>query len=300
MRLALSVLTTMLCLALNVTAQEGADEAMHTVTIEIGDLRVIIGDDSDHGAGKTGYEGIRHLSHVRRPENVYVPVYAGLIAHRQPCTVKPVGDTAAEIRREGSTAWELFEVKAPHYVDYTVRFTAGGTVGHWNTASYMNAPEDPAIYLITTEGEWVRHYSPEHGTEASVAPASMTEFPPISKVENPRFAHGTNSFADSFTDEFRFDPERALYYGRIDDMVLIYMFEHGDWVIPYMSPSGGGYNRELDRSNPAWDFRYYMTGLTPGEEVVLRHRVVYKPFVSNEDVLAEYEAWKVELAAAQQ
>ena len=295
MRITLAVVIAVAFVPLTSGAQEGGDEAVHTVTIQVGNLTVIVGDDTDHGAGKAGYEGLWHLSHVQRPENIYVDRYAGLIAHRRPCTVKPIGTNAAEIRREDSGAWELFEVKPPHYVDYTVRLTPGGTVASWNTASYMNAPEDPGIHLINTDGEWFRHYDPEHGSAASVPPASMTEFPPLNKVENARYAHGTNSFADSFSG-LTFDPERALYYGRIDDMVLIYMFERGDWVIPYMSPSGGGYNKELDRKNPAWDFRYWMTGLTPGEEVVLRHRVVYKPFVSNEDVLAEYDKWRAELA----
>ena len=294
----LAVLVISVGFPLTANAQEGGDERVHKVTIEVGDLKVIVGDDTDHGAGKAGYEGIWHLSHTQRPGNIYVDKYAGLIAHRQPCLVTQVDDTTVEIRREGQTTVESYRVVAPHYVDYTVTFTAGGQTAGWNDASYMNAPEDPAIYLITTEGEWVRHYSPEHGTQASVAPASMSEFPPLNEVENARYAHGTNSFADSFSD-LRFDPDKALYYGRIDEMVLIYMFEHGDWVIPYMSPSGGGYNQELESKNPAWDFRYYMTGLTPGEEIVLRHRVVYKPFVSNEDVLAEYEKWRVELAATE-
>jgi hypothetical protein len=285
--------------AMGALAQDGDDQTMHSITIEVGDLKVIIGDDSDHGAGKTGYEGVWHLSHTQRPENIYVHKYAGLIAHRQPCFVTQVDDTTVEIRREGQTTVESYRVVAPHYVDYTVTFTPGGTSSWWNDASYMNAPADPGIYLTNTDGEWFRHYDPEHGSAASVLPASMTEPPPLNKVENARYAHGTNSFADSLSG-LTFDPERALYYGRFDDMVLIYMFEKGDWVIPYMSPSGGGFNKELDRKNPAWDFRYYMTGLTPGEEVALRHRVVYKPFVSNEDVLAEYDKWLAELATAAQ
>ena len=297
MRPALALMTLAIAGLVSVaSAQDGADPTVHSITIEAGDLKVIIGDDSDHGAGKTGYEGIWHLSHRLRPDNIYVPVYAGLIAHRQPCSVVQVNDTTVEIRREGQTTIERYQVVPPCYVDYTVTFTAGGERAGWNDASYMNAPADPGIYLINTDGEWFRHYDPEHGSAASVAPASMAEFPPLNKIENPRYAHGTNSFADSFSG-LTFDPEKALYYGRFDDMVLIYMFEHGDWVIPYMSPSGGGYNKELERKCPAWDFRYWITGLTPGQPVVLRHRAVYKPFVSNEDVLAEYEAWKAELTA---
>jgi len=267
---------------------------MHSITIQAGDLTAVIGDGSDHGAGREGYEGVWSLTHARRGVNVFRPIYAGLIAHRQPCAVTRVSDTAVEIRREGGSAVERFEVVAPCYLDYTVRFTAGGERAHWNCASYMNAPEDPAIYLINTDGEWMRHYDPEHGSAASVLPEGM-EPPELQTVPGAKYAHGTNSFADSLSG-LRFDPERALFYGNIDGgMVLIYMFERGHEVIPYMSPSGGGWHEELGRRCPAWDFRYRLSGLTPGEEVVLRHRLVYKPFVSREDVLAEYEAWKENL-----
>lgn len=289
---ALALLGLMPCLT---TAQE---TSAHSVTLHAGDLTAVIGDDSDHGAGKTGYEGIWSLTHTRRDVNVFRPIYAGVIAHRQPCTVVRLSDTAAEIRREGSPTVERFEVVPPHYVDYTVRFTPGATSAGWNAASYMNAPEDPAIYLINSAGEWMRHYDPEHGHAASVLPEGM-EPPVLQTVPDAIYPHGTNSFADSLSD-LRFDPERALFYGNIDGgMVLIYMFERGHEVIPYMSPSGGGFDAELQRKCPAWDFRYRLRGLTPGEEVVLRTRLVYKPFVSREDVLAEYAAWREALAGGE-
>ena len=141
----------------------------------------------------------------------------------------------------------------------------------------------------------MRHYDPEHGSAASALPEGM-EPPVLAPVENARYAHGTNSFADAVSD-LRFDPERALFYGNIDGgMVLVYMFERGSEVIPYMSPSGGGVDPESGRRCPAWDFRYRLADLIPGEEVVLRTRLIYKPFVSQEDVLAEYASWKASLA----
>jgi hypothetical protein len=41
--------------------------------------------------------------------------------------------------------------------------------------------------------------------------------------------------------------------------------------------------------------REYFRNLTPGQEVVIRTRLVLKPFVSNEDVIEEYERWNEEL-----
>jgi hypothetical protein len=70
----------------------------------------------------------------------------------------------------------------------------------------------------------------------------------------------------------------------------------GSSLIPYMSPSGGGYSEEFQRTNPAWDYRFWLCDLTPGEQVVVRSRLVLKPFVSTEDVLSEYDKWNSDLA----
>ncbi len=221
-----------------------------------------------------------------------------MIGIRRACSIASVGDNGAVIWiGEGDAkVSEEYIVKPPHYIDHTARFTAGAETGGWNDTSYMNGPSDPGVYLIQTDGTWVRHYSQTHGDRASVAPANMDPLPSITKVEDAQYPHGTNSFSDGFSD-IRFDPDYPLFYGRFDDMVLIFMIERrwGNDLIPYMSPSGGGYSQEFDRPNPAWDYRYWLRGLTPGEEVVIRSRIVFKPFVSNDDVLEEYDNWNREL-----
>jgi hypothetical protein len=310
--LKLTVIVICLLVALGAEAQDGkksyADwskfdpsnfDRAHTFSFEVGELRVVIGDAYAHAdSGLVQYTGIHHLSSTRRPSNVFCPRYAGMIGIRRPCEIARVGKTGAVIWvGEGKQrVSEEYIVKAPYYIDHTARFTAGGTTGGWNDTSYMNGPKNPAIYLIQPDGKWVRHYSKVHGDGASVAPATMLELPPIVKVENPQYPHGSNNFSDSFSD-LRFDPNYALFYGRFDNMVLIFMIERrwGKCLIPYMSPSGGGYSDEFARGNPAWDYRYQLTGLTPGEEVVIRSRVVYKPFRGRKDVLAEYDKWNAEL-----
>jgi len=271
----------------------------HAIKFEIGDLTVIVGDHYPHGGSdRSSYTGLHHLSHKLRPSNVFCPLYAGMIGLRRKCTIEPVGkDGAVLYVGDGrGRVSELYVVKAPHYVDHTARFTAGGKSGSWNNTSYMNGPADPGIFLIQTNGEWVRHYSATHGDRASVGPAGIDPLPPIQRIPNARYAHGTNGFWDGFSD-IRFDPKYALFYGRFDDLMLLFMIERkwGPCLIPYTSPSGGGYSKEWQRRNPAWDFRYWLRGLTPGQEVVIRSRVCYKPFVSGVDVLAEYEAWHEEL-----
>ena len=272
----------------------------HAVRFDIGDLTVIIGDHYAHGGGeRPNYTGIHHLSHRLRPSNVFCPRYAGMIGFRRPCRIEKVGTHGARLAmgQGPSLRTETHVVKAPHYIDYEVRFTAGGTTAWWNNTSYMNGPADPGIHILASDGKWVRHYSEPHGNKAAVAPLGMETLPPVSKVDNAKYPHGSDKFWEGFSD-LRFDPKFPLFYTRFDEMVLVFMTERkwGDSFIPYTSPTGGGFSKEWGRTNPAWDFRYWLRGLTPGEPVVIRTRLCYKPFVSQADVIDEYEAWLKELS----
>ena len=267
----------------------------HAHRYDVGDLTVIVGDHYPHGGcERPSYTGIHHLSHRLRQSNVFCPRYAGMIGLRRACRITRAGQHGATLSvGEGpSLRSETFVVAEPHYVDYEGRFTAGSATGRWNNTSYMNGPADPAIYVVNADGEWTRHYSAKHGHRASVAPAGMDPLPPVTKVEHPKYPHGSDKFWEGFSD-LRLDPKYPLFYGRFDEMVLIFMTERkwGSAFIPYTSPSGGGYSREWSRTNPAWDFRYWIKGLQPGQEAAIRSRVCYKPFVSQADVLREYEDW---------
>ena len=81
---------------------------------------------------------------------------------------------------------------------------------------------------------------------------------------------------------------------------MIFMIEpkYGKQLIPYMSPTGGGYSHEFKRNNPAWDYRYILRDLPVGQRIRIRSRLVYRPFVSNADVLKEYDTWAAALKRA--
>ena len=273
----------------------------HSYSFQIGEIRVVIGDHYAHGGSNLpSYTGIHHLSHKLRESNVFCPLYAGMIGIRRQCRIAPVGDNGAVIRvgEEKGKISEEFIVRPPHYIDHTARFTAAARTGAWNNTSYMNGPSDPGIHLLGSDGAWVRHYSEKHGHAASVAPATMDLLPSVTKVDASRYPHGGAGFHEGFS-RIRFDPNYALFFGRFDEMVLVFMIERrlGRDLLPYMSPTGGGYSKEFDRSNPAWDYRYWLRELTPGQEVVIRTRVVYKLWAGTEDILREYDGWHKELSA---
>ena len=273
-----------------------AADQLQQAKIEAGDLTLVVGNHMPHAGGeRQKYEGIHHLSHRARPVNLFRPIYAGMIGVRGPCRVETIDATAAAIvsGEERGRVTETFRLRAPHYVDYAATFIPGGAQRHWNNTCYMNDLDTPALYVRTTEGHWARHYSEQHGHQASVAPEGMDPLPPVTRVDNPQYPHGSNHFHEGFSD-LRFDPHFPVVYGRVENMVFIYMAERrlGASFIPYISPIGGG-----SRRNPAWDFRYWLRDLTPGDEVTVRIRLCYKPWVSEEDVVEEYERWQESLAA---
>ena len=183
--------------------------------------------------------------------------------------------------------------RPPHYVDYKSSFTArSDTYRCVRNCSYMNGPSDPGVHILRPDGTWARHYAPGHGQRASVAPASMVELP---------LSQDSPGWQDTWSD-LRFDPRYPLFFGRLDEMVLVYMFDRalGDSFIPFMSPTGGDHNgvSEFDRHNPAWDWRFCLRDLVPGDEVVIRCRLSYKRFISEQDILDEFESFWTELQGA--
>jgi hypothetical protein len=117
--------------------------------------------------------------------------------------------------------------------------------------------------------------------------------PKVEKVSNSRYPSGAAHFRDSFSD-LRYHPDFALFYGRYREMVLVHMFPPGCQVIPYTSPSGGGFQPDGKQRNPAWDWRVVIhEGVEPGQEVTFTMRAIYKRYISEEDVLAEYRKWTV-------
>ena len=265
---------------------------LQRVTIKAGDITAVIGNHADHGSGRTGYIGIHSLTHTEEADNLFFPRYAGIITARNRASVKQISETEAllaHFSNDRPFQWIRYEAKTPHYLDLEISAVCGGNGFYANACSYMNGPTDRHIYFLDIDGNWQKHFDPEHGNAASVYPHGA-ELPVLQKVPDARYKHGTNSFADSVS-EWRYDPKYAFYYGRLEDMVYIQMFPPNCGVVFYMSPTGGGTHPE-GRPNPAWDWRGRFAEDTPaGELGLLRMRVVYKKFVSNEDCLAEYQKW---------
>jgi len=97
------------------------------------------------------------------------------------------------------------------------------------------------------------------------------------------FAGNFNARLANHFSEFRFT--EPFYFGRFGKMVLAYFFDAQEIIRFSQSPTGGG---DL---NPAWDFQYIIPATETGKTYSFKVRVVYKPFVSEEDISKEYKKW---------
>jgi len=271
------VLFAVLALAAKPTSGDEPD----SVELRHGELTCVLGNEKDHGAGRTGYIGLWSLTSTHNPRNAFVPRYAGWIQQRQRALVTRISNTKGVTQHYDAdgdaTVRQTFRLIAPYYFDCTFSRQATGPTVSFNGTSYMNGPEDPGIYFVDHEGNWQRHYDPQHGNAASIFPQGM-QLPVLKKVPNARFRHGTNRFSDAVS-RWRYDPDHALFYGRIGSMVLVHMFPPRCGVIPYMSPSGGGQQPD-GRKNPAWDWHgSFPAAQDAAGAAHLTMRAIYKRFV---------------------
>jgi hypothetical protein len=160
----------------------------------------------------------------------------------------------------------------------------------------MNCPEDPCLHFLSG-GQWHRYISPAHGVACNIAPAyvahaDLEEWPIQSDWRKERLNDRPFHW-DRY--EHRFD--QPFYYGRLGNMALILVFDTPKWLRFFCSPSGGGDSLLPGRTCPAWDFEWVIPAseYRVGREYAFRLRLVYKPYVSDEDVLEECRRTQDEL-----
>jgi hypothetical protein len=281
-------------------------------TFRVGDITATIGDNAEHMGHRAGYNGVWSLSHRREEANLFVPAVAGLNfehifdGHRfdadgtrriffeprnAPLTFRRVSDSEAELHQAATPtfhleSWTRFVLAAPHYVDMTFRFRPTqhafqhGYIGlFW--ASYINAPEDKSMYF-RGNGAWQQLCSQRHNDESTVLRAT-------DKLELT-FSKGFPECLFRNFSPMRFD--EPFFYGLFRDMTAIFMFDGPDIVRLTHSPSGGGFNKERETTNPAWDFQYILPKFEVKREYSFRARLAYRPRCSRAEVLKEVAAWR--------
>ncbi|OAI46362.1 hypothetical protein AYO44_02015 [Planctomycetaceae bacterium SCGC AG-212-F19] len=282
-------------------------------TFQAGDLTAVIGDNAAHEQHRAGYNGVWSLTHRTEPANLFVPTVAGLnFEHifdgdkcdnndptgkiffeprHAPMTFKKLSATEAELHQPPTPtfhveSWTRFALVAPHYVDMSFRFKPTqhafnyGYIGlFW--ASYINAPDDKSIYF-RHKGVWQQLCAQAHNDESTVRHAD-------DKVEL-KFRDGLGNALFKNFSPLRYD--EPFYYGIFRKHIAILMFDRTEGMRFTQSPSGGGANKELQTTNPAWDWQYILPRYEVNKEYGFRARLAYRDRCARDEVLKEVTNWQ--------
>ncbi|MHC4398574.1 MAG: hypothetical protein ACYTG0_02730 [Planctomycetota bacterium] len=282
------------------------------VTAVVVDNRAV--DDDVLPGHRAGYSGIASLEHAKRPENLFVPSYAGLnFEHIHDGTVQDrkvlfePRNWPMELRVIDRHTAELYQAPTPHYGlesclrhrlldDGTIEMTleciprrrsfAHGYVGlFW--ASYIHGPESLDVHFKghkadePPEARWIRGVTPSHGVLAThLATGDDRTFD-----RDPEFPL-TLAFNRS-----RYRYAEPWYYGTSHGMALVLTFRPRDGIRMSQSPSGGG------QGNPAWDFQYLIPDYEVGRRYQMVMRAMYLPYESPEQIEAASKPHRDALAA---
>ncbi len=290
-----------------VTLKPYGYEVYHNLTIEKGDLVAVFVDNSEMPPyHRAGYNGIAELYHLNQNSSLLVPAYAGFNLEHifsgdsleqlfeprvNPMKLYKKSGSEVLLHQEktpvsGVETLTRFKMVEPHYIDIIFScilhdrdyFKNGYAGFFW--ASYINEPPDKSIYFrgVTGDGftpDWIQAFSESHGIKSTH----------VGMDDEHEFYFAPNfriSLASNFSD-YRFS--QPFYFGRFHNMALAFFFDSSEVIRFTQSPTGGG------RTNPAWDFQYLIPGAEPGKEYSFKARIVYKPFVSEDDIEHEYKMW---------
>lgn len=286
--------------------------AQSTTVLEQGDLKAVFVDNNSYGQHLKGYNGISELYHRKQDSTLFVPLFAGFnLEHifdgdslvsffeprREPMTLRRMSDKKVVLHQPTTRiskveSWTTFEMAGPHYIDVEFRFIVHdkemfdhGYVGFF-WASYINLPEKLGIYFKgrkkgqTGAGDWLYAFSEKHGKNGTH----------ISDKDTFDFYHAPNFNIDLAREISDYTFTAPYYYGRFHNMVFGYLFPEPEVGIIRLSqsPSGAG------KGMPAWDFQYILPDFEVGKPYSFKTRVLYKEWVSQEDVEKEYEKWMTE------
>jgi len=278
----------------------------HYVVLKRGPVTAVVVDnarvDAPPLAGhRAGYNGLASLSHALRRENLFVPSYAGLnFEHihdgtlsvsrekfeprRNPMELRLVDQFTVEVYQAPTANWKLESCGRYHMledgtIEYTFEcipradvFTQGYIGLFW--ASYIHAPQEKAIHFRGRRqgaGEpvrWIRGVTRQHGVESTHPPPAPHFDPPVA----PEFPLTLVNHPS------RYEYADPWYFGVSHGMAYVQMFRRRDHVWFAQSPTGGG------RTNPAWDFQWFLPNCEVDRAYGLVMRAAYLPFESREQI----------------
>jgi hypothetical protein len=245
---------------------------------------------------------VASLSHTKRRENVFVPLYAGLnFEHihdgtmkvekekfeprRVPMQLRIIDKHTVELYQAPTPNWKLescgrYQMLPDGTLEYTFEcvpradtFRDGGFLGFF-WASYIAAPKKREIHFrgrlagSSLPTQWIEASSASHGVDST--------HPPTGPLPELKFAPQFPLTLANHRSKYLY--EDPFYYGVSHGMALAFVFRRKDGIWFAQSPSGGG------GRNPAWDFQWFVEEYKVGELYRFVMRTVYVPFESQEQV----------------
>ncbi|MSS73974.1 MAG: hypothetical protein EXS64_21185 [Candidatus Latescibacteria bacterium] len=274
----------------------------HCYFISAGELRAIVGDDTDHGAGQDQHSGIWFLTSVKEKHTAVSQGNGVLLfgGHRgtKP-SIRRVDEVTVELFKEATDRNNFVETQgtyrlvAPYYIDYEM--TATAKPGHraqartsFSWCCYVNSPMDGGIHFIE-KGIWTYYYSPVHGQGAMIFP---TDLPLEGREAWGR--EGVTTLLDGKRGFHHSDSghtfDHPFYFGMIRGMMFQIMADDDLGFRFFLSPSGAGQSVIPGKSSPAWDFAWEVDALKMDEPRTLRVRVAYMRPEATEAVPNGYAA----------
>ncbi len=281
----------------------------HYVVLRRGDIEAVVVDnepvdDTMLPGHRGGYSGLGSLKHAQRPENLFVPLYAGLnFEHihdgtnqerevlfeprNWPMRLRAIDAHTVELYQSPTPNWKLesctrYELLADGTIEMTfeciprARTFRNGYIGlFW--ASYIHQPESTAIHFLgwgpdddrrTVKAGWRETISPAHGVQATHRAAN----------DHRRFPHDDPFDMTLVFNESGHRYAEPWYYGVSHGMAWLSIFREKDQIRFAQSPTGGG------PGNPAWDFQYFIPDYEVGRCYGFVMRAMYLPFVSSEQI----------------
>jgi hypothetical protein len=283
-------------------------------SFQVGDLTAVIGDNEAYDDRRAGYSGIHRLVHRTLPEKSLFGVAGLNFEHifdgekdqidlsgnrkiffeprNHPMVYRRISDSEAELHQTPTPtyhleSWSRYKLVAPHAIDFVFRCRPhqhafrNGYIGlFW--ASYMNAPENKAIYFRDGRG-WVQLCTQEHNNQSTVR--HTDDKLELKFLETPQQTLYKNFSPLRYAEPF--------YFGYIGTThVFILMFDRTEGIRFSHSPSSGG---PPSFPNPAWDFQFIIPKYEVLQEYGFRARAVYRERCPTGEIEKEFQGWRESL-----
>ena len=300
-----------------------AAEPTRQIKLTAGELTALFQDNS---RSPKSLSGIQSLFHSAAPEfDAYDPDAVGASAglnfehiisghsdpdnkftpRHGPYSLFVIDDQTVELRRRAEDSpWGIdstmrYQLVPPHYIDFEFRCTPreiekfgerGYAIFFW--ANYMHEVEDVALHFrgIASDNapeSWISGDAPQtHPDYYGGGTYRHRDARPLAYDDDHNFKLNVWSYDEPcYTEPF--------YYGRArNNMMFQLMFDRSWSEEDEIRFSLFKFKVNDERKRPAWDYQYVIHQPEANREYGYRGRLVWKPFVNEQDVISEYQRWR--------